>query len=62
MLFNTTLQEIRKQAMSKIRSDENLETPEGQNRILKVIRYILASYGFDGNGWKNSLILAAKCE
>lgn len=48
--------------MSKIRSDENLETPAGQNRILEAIRYILASYGFDGNGWKNNLILAAKCE
>lgn len=35
-------------------------SPKGQNRILKAMQDILASCGFDGNGWKNNFILAAE--
>jgi hypothetical protein len=55
VLFDPKLQEIRKQAIKEIESDENLETSWGRKKTLKAIRQILASYGFDGNEWKKNL-------
>lgn len=54
VLFDPKLQAIRRRAMNAIEYEENLETPEGRNRIFKAIRQILASYGFDGSEWKKS--------